>query len=113
MRSTIQIALITPTDWSRAQSLTFEPPDRTAFRCLDLAFEAGKRGGTAPAWLSASNEVAVDAFLKGLMPWHGIAETNEVLLEEHDGAKADTLDAVLDADARAREATHAYLRGKM
>ena len=100
-------------DWSRAQSLTFEPPDRTAFRCLDLAFEAGKRGGTAPAWLSASNEVAVDAFLKGLMPWHGIAETNEVLLEEHDGAKADTLDAVLDADARAREATHAYLRGKM
>lgn len=100
-------------DWSEAVSLTFEPPDRKAFRCLDLAFAAGEMGGTAPAWLSACNEVVVDAFLKGLMPWQGIAEANEVLLELHDGAEADSLDAVLDADARAREATHAYLRGKI
>lgn len=100
-------------DWSKPRSLTFEPPDKAAFRCLDLAFEAGEAGGTAPAWLSASNEVSVDAFLKGLIPWTGIAETNEVLLEQHDGAPADSLEAVLDADSRAREATTAYIRGKL
>jgi len=97
-------------DWSEAMSLTFEPPDRSAFRCLDLAFEAGRRGGTAPAWLSAANEVSVEAFLQGLMPWTGIAETNEELLELHDGAPADGLEAVLDADARAREATWTHIR---
>jgi 1-deoxy-D-xylulose-5-phosphate reductoisomerase len=100
-------------DWSDAMSLTFEPPDRKAFRCLDLAFEAGRRGGTAPAWLSAANEVAVEAFLEGLMPWTGIAETNEELLEAHDGAPADGLEAVLDADARAREATWTHIRGNL
>ena len=100
-------------DWSQAVSLDFEPPDREAFRCLDLAFEAGKSGGTAPAWLSACNEVAVDSFLEGLMPWTGIAETNEVLLEQHDGGTADSLEAVLDADKRAREATHEYIHGKL
>ena len=97
-------------DWSEAMSLTFEPPDRAAFRCLDLAYEAGRRGGTAPAWLSAANEVCVEAFLEGLMPWTGIADTNEELLEEHDGAPADTLEAVLDADARARERTWSRIR---
>ncbi len=97
-------------DWSNAVSLTFEPPDRESFRCLDLAFEAGRRGGTAPAWLSAANEVCVDAFLEGLMPWTGIAETIEELLMEHDGAPADSLEAVLDADARARERTWSRIR---
>ena len=100
-------------DWSKAMSLDFEPPDRAAFRCLDLAYAAGETGGTAPAWLSACNEVVVDAFLKGLMPWTGIADVNQVLLEQHDGSPADSLEAVLDADARAREATNAYLREKL
>ncbi|MFT7475029.1 MAG: 1-deoxy-D-xylulose-5-phosphate reductoisomerase, partial [Verrucomicrobiales bacterium] len=100
-------------DWSEAMSLTFEPPDRSAFRCLDLAYEAGRRGGTAPAWLSAANEIAVEAFLEGLMPWTGIADTNEELLEAHDGAPADSLDAVLDADRRAREATWTHIRGSL
>ena len=100
-------------DWSKETSLTFEPPDREAFRCLDLAFEAGKSGGTAPAWLSACNEVVVDFFLKGLMPWTGIADSMEVLLGKHDGAPADSLDAVLEADAQARASTTTYLREKL
>ncbi|NNC81497.1 MAG: 1-deoxy-D-xylulose-5-phosphate reductoisomerase, partial [Acidimicrobiales bacterium] len=61
-------------DWTEAATLSFEPPDRQAFPCLDLAYQAGRRGGTAPAWISATNEIAVDAFLEGLMPWTGIAE---------------------------------------
>ena len=49
--------------------LTFEPPDRSVFRCIDLAYAAGRRGGSAPAWLNAANEVAVEAFLDGALPW--------------------------------------------
>ena len=96
--------------WDQAMSLTFEPPRRDVFRCLDLAYEAGRRGGTAPAWLSATNEITVEAFLKGLIPWAGIADLNAQLLEKHDDAKADSLEAVLDADRRAREATTYLLR---
>ncbi len=96
--------------WDQPLSLTFEPPKRDLFRCLDLAYEAGKQGGTAPAWLSATNEVTVEAFLKGLIPWSGIAEVNAELLEQHDGGKADSLEIVLDADRRARDATTNRLR---
>ena len=52
-------------DWATLGRLDFEPPDRATFRCLDLAYQAGRAGGTAPAWLSAANEVAVEAFLAG------------------------------------------------
>ena len=97
--------------WDQAMSLTFEPPKRDVFRCLDLAYEAGRIGGTAPAWLSATNEITVEAFLKGLIPWSGIADLNAKLLEKHDDGKADSLEAVLDADKRAREATTDLLRG--
>ena len=97
-------------DWSKAMTLEFEPPDRDAFPSLDLAYEAGRQGGTAPAWLSAANEVAVDAFLKGLIPWTGIADVHNTLLLAHDGAPADNLEAVLDADTRAREATWTHIR---
>lgn len=96
--------------WDQAMSLTFEPPKRDLFPCLDLAYEAGKRGGTAPAWLSATNEVTVEAFLKGLIPWAGIADLNAKLLEKHDDGEADSLEAVLDADRRARDATTDLLR---
>ena len=47
-------------DWARLGSLTFEPPDVATFRCLDVCYQAGRAGGSAPAWLSAANEVAVE-----------------------------------------------------
>ena len=52
-------------DWSALDRLEFQAPDRATFRCLDLAYYAGRRGGTAPAALSAANEVVVEAFLDG------------------------------------------------
>src|SRR5207302_7003995 len=61
-------------DWSEARRLDFEAPDRTAFPRLSLAYQAGRTGGTAPAWLNAANEVAVAAFLDAVIPWKGIAE---------------------------------------
>jgi 1-deoxy-D-xylulose-5-phosphate reductoisomerase len=90
-------------DFGRAFSLEFEPPDRGAFRCLDLAFAAGRSGATAPAWLSAANEVSVEAFLEGRIRWSDIAAINESALDRWDGGRADTVDAVLEADRRARD----------
>ena len=89
-------------DWSETGHLDFEPPDRQAFPCLDLAFAAGREGETAPAWLSAANEVAVEAFLDGALSWVGIAELLAEALESWTGDRADDLEAVLDVDRRAR-----------
>ncbi len=89
-------------DWTGLGRLDFEPPDRTAFPCLDLAFEAGRVGGTAPAWLSAANEVAVAAFLDGRIRWIDIAPVIAATMDAADGAAADSLDAVLAGDAEAR-----------
>jgi len=89
-------------DWSRAQTLTFEPPDRSVFRCIDLAYAAGRDGGSAPAWLSAANEVAVEAFLEGGLGWSAIAdvvaETLDAWVDDH----VDEVEGVLAADAEAR-----------
>ena len=89
-------------DWSEVGRLDFEPPDRQVFPCLDLAFAAGREGETAPAWLSAANEVAVEAFLDGALSWVGIAELLAEALESWTGDRADDLEAVLDVDRRAR-----------
>jgi 1-deoxy-D-xylulose-5-phosphate reductoisomerase len=56
-------------DWSMLSELTFMEPDREAFPALDLAYAAGRAGGSAPATLSGANEVAVEAFLNGRIPW--------------------------------------------
>ena len=94
-------------DWSRPQSLTFEPPDRSVFRCVDLAYAAGRHGGSAPAWLSAANEVAVQAFLDGALGWSGIAdvvaETLEAWVDDHVDQVEGVLAADEDARARARD----------
>ncbi len=89
-------------DWSTLDRLDFAPPDVGTFRSLGLAYEAGRVGGTAPAWLSAANEVAVDAFLAGLIRWNQIADTCVAVLDKHDGAIPDTVDDVIAADAQAR-----------
>jgi 1-deoxy-D-xylulose-5-phosphate reductoisomerase len=90
-------------DWSVPASLTFEPPDRTVFRCIGLAYEAGRSGGTAPAWLSAANEVAVDAFLGNALPWDGIADVVAETMAGWVDEPVDQVEAVLAADALARD----------
>jgi 1-deoxy-D-xylulose-5-phosphate reductoisomerase len=96
-------------DWAGLGRLDFEPPDLDAFRCLSLAREAGRAGGSAPAWLNAANEVAVEAFLEGLIPWVAIAEVLEEALSEHDGTPLDSPDVVMEVDRQARERTHKVL----
>jgi 1-deoxy-D-xylulose-5-phosphate reductoisomerase len=89
-------------DWSRLTALTFETPDLEAFPCLALAYAAGRAGGGAPATLSAANEVAVEAFLGGRIPWLGIAGVVEEVMLRGTGNVADVSD-VLEADRVARE----------
>jgi 1-deoxy-D-xylulose-5-phosphate reductoisomerase len=89
-------------DWADVRRLDFEQPDRGTFRCLALAYDAGRAGGTAPAWLNAANEVAVQAFLDDRIRWLAIPDVLEAVLARHDGAVADSTDAVIDADGRAR-----------
>jgi 1-deoxy-D-xylulose-5-phosphate reductoisomerase len=89
-------------DWGDLGRLDFEPPDLDTFRGLGLAYAAGRLGGTGPAWLNAANEVAVEAFLAGRIGWTTIADVLEAVLARHDGAMADSVDAVIDADRQAR-----------
>jgi 1-deoxy-D-xylulose-5-phosphate reductoisomerase len=95
-------------DWSELSSLDFEPPDLEAFPCLGLAYEAGRLGGAAPAWLSAANEVAVAAFLDGAIAWTSISDVVAETLDGYQGTEPDSVDVVLEADRAARErARHA------
>lgn len=91
-------------DWSTLNRLDFELPDTDTFRCLSLAYQAGRIGGTAPAWLSAANEVAVEAFLAGRVLWSQIPSIIEETLQHHDGAGAHVVDDILEADRAARTA---------
>jgi 1-deoxy-D-xylulose-5-phosphate reductoisomerase len=89
-------------DWTELGRLDFEAPDRDTFPCLGLAYAAGRTGGTAPAWLNAANEVAVQAFLDGRIAWGDIARVIAATLDAHDGAPATDAEAVVAADADAR-----------
>jgi 1-deoxy-D-xylulose-5-phosphate reductoisomerase len=90
-------------DWSELRRLDFEPPDTSTFRCLALAYEAGRVGSTAPAWLSAANEVAVEAFLAGRIRWARIAEVCDATLQRFERSADRTVDDIIAADARARQ----------
>jgi 1-deoxy-D-xylulose-5-phosphate reductoisomerase len=96
-------------DWTTPATLTFEPPDREVFRCVDLAYRAGISGGSAPAWLSAANEVAVEAFLTGALAWTGIADVVAETLEAWRDEPVDQVESVLAADEEARARARAVV----
>jgi 1-deoxy-D-xylulose-5-phosphate reductoisomerase len=102
-------------DWSTLARLDFEAPDTETFRCLALAYAAGRAGGTAPAWLSAANEVAVDAFLDGRIRWADIPAVIDTTLQVR-AARADdpmtlTADDIVAADRTARAVAAEVLNG--
>jgi 1-deoxy-D-xylulose-5-phosphate reductoisomerase len=96
-------------DWTRASSWDFLPLDEEAFPAVALARRAGESGGTAPAVYNAANEVCVDAFLAGTMPFTDIVPTIEQVLGSHDVPSRQelTVSDVLAADAWARRAATA------
>jgi len=89
-------------------ALAFERPDPERFPCLGLAYEALARGGTAPAALSAANEVAVAAFTAGEIRFGEIAPCIETALERV-GTSSLSLEAVRDADRSARDEARAFV----
>jgi 1-deoxy-D-xylulose-5-phosphate reductoisomerase len=92
-------------------SLDFEEVDRVAFPAVDIAFAAGRKGGSAPAVLNAADEVAVEAFLNRRLGFLGIAEVVSSTLETVGWRPVETVDEVLDADREARETAASYIAG--
>jgi 1-deoxy-D-xylulose-5-phosphate reductoisomerase len=93
-------------DWSTPETWEFFPLDDEAFPAVALARTAGQRGGTAPAVYNAANEVCVEAFRAGRLPFVEIVPTVAAVVARHDVPSGETLtvDDVLAADAWAREA---------
>jgi 1-deoxy-D-xylulose-5-phosphate reductoisomerase len=114
MRLPIQYALSYPDrlsnqalpklDWNSFPDLVFEQPDMARFPCLRLGIEAGKKGGTYPAVLCAADEVAVDLFLAGRIKFTAIPDIIAGVLEKHTGVAHPSIDAIMSADSRARQA---------
>ncbi len=89
--------------------LDFEQPDLQRFPCLGLAFRAIEEGGSMPAILNAANEVAVAAFLAGRCGFMDIPRVIEQTMNSLQGQAADSLEVLLEADARARETAERLL----
>ncbi|GAA2805653.1 1-deoxy-D-xylulose-5-phosphate reductoisomerase [Nonomuraea dietziae] len=91
-------------DWTTAHTWTFEPLDDEAFPAVALARHVGEEGGTAPAVYNAANEVCVEAFQQGRLPFLAIVDTVAKVVEQHRATAAESVEEVLAADAWAREA---------
>jgi 1-deoxy-D-xylulose-5-phosphate reductoisomerase len=101
---------VPPLDFSQGMILEFAPPDLETFPCLALARAAGEAGGTAPCVLNAANEVAVESFLTGGIPFLGIPEVVERTLSQVSAPPASSLDDLLAVDAEARRAAGSMSR---
>jgi 1-deoxy-D-xylulose-5-phosphate reductoisomerase len=112
MRLPVQYALTYPErvpgtcpmlDLTSALALTFEPPDRETFPCLELGFEVVRRGGTAGAALNAANEAAVERFLAGEIGFLDIPRACRAVLDHHTFDPRPNLDQLWRVDAWARQ----------
>lgn len=90
-------------DFMKQPTLQFFKPDFEKFRCLQLAYNALKEGGTLPCYMNAANEILVHRFLKGEISWTSIAIHLEKLMSSHDTQKVTSIDTVLEVDSVARK----------
>ena len=93
-----------PLDWTKATSWEFEPLDEQAFPAVRLAKHVGRAAGTYPAVFNAANEQAVDAFHEGALPFLGIVEIVERVVDQHEAPDALTRESLAAAEAWARDA---------
>jgi 1-deoxy-D-xylulose-5-phosphate reductoisomerase len=119
MRLPIQYALSYPDRWDchfntldllTCGPLTFMKPDYEVFRCLPIAIECGRRGGTLPAIFNAANEVAVASFVKGKITFLEIAELIEDTLNAMTPEFTLTYETIVDTDRAAREKASAIVK---
>lgn len=97
-------------DLARCSPLPLERPDTETFRCLPLAFQALRAGGDAPAILNVANEVAVEAFLAGALPFLSIADVIEQVLMELPPQAVVDIQTLSERDRTARAAARQVLR---
>jgi 1-deoxy-D-xylulose-5-phosphate reductoisomerase len=118
MRIPIQYALTYPDrldsgvkglDFSKMKKMSFCRPDFKRFPCMALAYEAGKKAGTFPSVLNASNEVAVREFIEGNIRFIDIPKAIEKVMGLHKNVKDPGLDDILEADKWARVKTREAL----
>lgn len=99
-----RLPLDVPTlDWKTAIDLTFEPVDYGKFPCMQLAVDAIKQGGGAPAVLNAANEIAVERFLNKEIPYIGIPRIIETCLERLNIQSKISVQRLKEIDQKARE----------
>lgn len=119
MRIPIQYALTAP---ARAPApgdrfdpvgtdLTFEAPDRDVFAAIDIAYEVGRAGGSAPAVMNAADEIAVEAFLQGRLGFLGIADVVARTIDAVEWRSVETVDDVVEADSEARSVAAGMVAG--
>jgi 1-deoxy-D-xylulose-5-phosphate reductoisomerase len=118
MRVPIQFALFYPArshnsykslSLSEIGSLTFEKPDMEVFKCLKLAFDSLKEGGTMPAVLNASNEACVSLFLDKKISFLDIGNINEKVMQLHTPKKIDCIETILEAEEFAKRTINSIL----
>lgn len=97
-----------PLDFTTLSKLEFEAPRTADFPALELSRRAGLTGGTLPAVLNAANEIAVDAFRAGKIPFPGIWKCVASVMDAHQVEPSDTLKSVVEADAWARKTAGDY-----
>ena len=90
-------------DFAHYPNLTFERPDRTTFRCLDLAYQAIARGGNIPCVMNAANEVAVQRFIDGKIGFLDIADHVERVMQDAPFIANPTLEDLLQTDKTIRK----------
>lgn len=119
MRIPIQYALTAPERSAgpgdpftlAGMDLTFEEPDREAFPALDLAYEVGRKGGSAPAVMNAADEIAVEAFLQGRLGFLGITDVVDRTIGEVEWREVETVEDVVEVDSEARAAAAGLISG--
>jgi len=100
-------------DLAQIGKLHFLPVDVKKFPCFALAYQAGKMGGTAPCVLNASNEICVEAFLRGEVSFTDISKIIETVLSQHLTQKHPNLEAIFKADDWARNRTQTLIYSKV
>ena len=112
MRMPIQYALTYPDrerapvpvlDWRQTRTWNFSVPDLEKFRLLKLAYQAQEQGGSAACTLNAADEIAVEAFLAGRIPFPAIAGTVEETLARQPGREPATIEEIVSIDGESRE----------
>lgn len=97
-----QPGMLTKFDFTRMHEFQFYPPDFNKFRCLRLAFDAIRQGGSLPCYMNAANETLVHRFLEKEISWQQISAKLEKVMLAHDSFPINSLDDVFAVDVQAR-----------